>query len=75
MRFTRFVRHMLVPSWRVDRAFTPEVMAARVGLALGAGRLDTVRELAAVCAADPALADLEAASRFYEIVHRTFCGT
>ena len=28
MRFTRFVRHMLVPSWRVDRAFTPEVMAA-----------------------------------------------
>ena len=28
MRFTRFVRHMLVPSWRVDRAFTPEAMAA-----------------------------------------------
>ena len=28
MRFTRFVRHMLVPSWRVDRVFTPAVMTA-----------------------------------------------
>ena len=28
MRFTRVVRHMLAPSWLVDRAFTPEVMAA-----------------------------------------------
>ena len=35
---------------------TPEVMAARVRLAFAAGRADVVRELAAVCAADPALA-------------------
>jgi len=35
---------------------TPEVMAARVRLAFAAGRADTVRELAAACAADPVLA-------------------
>ncbi len=28
MRLTRLVRHMLAPSWWVDRAFTPAVMAA-----------------------------------------------
>jgi hypothetical protein len=28
MRIVRFLRHMLAPSWRVDRAFTPDVMAA-----------------------------------------------
>lgn len=39
-----------------DAPATPEVMAARVRLAFAAGRTEVVRELAAVCAADPALA-------------------
>ena len=28
MRLGRVVRHLLMPSWRVDRVFTPEVMTA-----------------------------------------------